>query len=257
MQITIAGYGSIGHYLEEVFSQKHTIKKYDPPLGLDCPDDLTDTDFVFICVPTPTRPDGTTDLAAVENVIAIANPRHAIVCQSTLPVGTTDRLIASTGRNVVYVPEYAGESPSHPFRLQPRDFFIYGGYGAAAEAVRAIYASVFTHQATHRIVPPKTAEMAKYMENAFLAMKVAFSNELYDACAALNVPYEATRDLWTLDPRIGDSHTHVTTERGYGGKCIPKDVAALCHQAAAAGAPLSLLEAARRSNDRVRAAAAC
>src|SRR3954465_8199961 len=107
MQITIAGYGSIGHYLEEVFARKHTIKKYDPPLGLGCPEDLVEADFVFICVPTPTLPEGTSDLDAVEEVVALAKPRHAIVCQSTLPVGTTDRLIAAHGRHVVYVPEYA------------------------------------------------------------------------------------------------------------------------------------------------------
>jgi UDP-glucose 6-dehydrogenase len=98
--------------------------------------------------------------------------------------------------------------------------------------------------------------MAKYMENAFLAVKVAFSNEMYDLCAALDVPYEDARELWVLDPRIGSSHTLVTAERGYGGKCIPKDVAALCRQAADAGAPLSVLEAAESSNSRVRAAAA-
>jgi UDPglucose 6-dehydrogenase len=256
MHIAIAGFGSIGRYLEDVFAPTHTLTPYDPPLGLGCDADLTDADYVFVCVPTPTLADGTTDLSAVQDVVLKSRPRVAVACQSTLPVGATDRLIALTGRDVVYVPEYAGESRAHPFRVQPRDFFIYGGYGQAAVAVRDLYASVFGEQARHCIVAPKTAEMAKYMENAFLALKVAFSNELYDLCSALGVPYADARELWTLDPRIGESHTSVTAERGFGGKCLPKDVAALCRQARDAGAPLSVLEAAASSNRRVRHAAA-
>jgi UDPglucose 6-dehydrogenase len=232
------------------------VTAYDPPLGLGCVDDLRDADFVFVCVPTPTLADGSTDLSAVEEVMRLSQPRVAVVCASTLPVGATDRLIAETGQDVVYVPEYAGESPAHPFRVKPREFFIYGGYGHSAAAARDLYAEAFGPDAEHRIVAPKTAEMAKYMENAFLALKVAFSNELFDACTALDVPYEEARDLWVLDPRVGSSHTLVTAERGYGGKCIPKDVAAFCAQASAAGAPLSLLEAAARSNAQVRAEAA-
>src|SRR5688572_26143198 len=217
MQITIAGFGSIGRYLAERFGAVHTVRPYDPPLGLGSDDCLRDADYVFVCVPTPTLADGTTDLSAVEHVVRLALPRRAVVCQSTLPVGATDRLIAINGRDVVYVPEYAGESPDHPLRQKIRDFFIYGGYGKAAEAVRGLYQSVFTVEATHRIVAPRTAEMAKYMENAFLALKVAFSNELFDLCGAMGVPYDKARELWTADARIGTSHTLVTQERGYGG----------------------------------------
>src|SRR5262245_5647185 len=116
MHIAIAGYGSIGRFLGETFSAQHDVTPYDPPLGLGCTADLRDADFVFVCVPTPTRPNGMSDTSAVEEVVRLSNPRIAIVCASTVPVGTTDRLIAITGRDVVYVPEYAGEAPQHPFR---------------------------------------------------------------------------------------------------------------------------------------------
>src|SRR4051794_9101123 len=106
MHITIAGYGSIGRYVEERFGAANEVVLYDPPLGLGNDAALRDADFVFVCVPTPTLADGATDLSAVESVVGLARPRQAVVCLSTLPVGATDRLIATTGRDVVYVPEY-------------------------------------------------------------------------------------------------------------------------------------------------------
>ena len=112
MRITIAGYGSIGHYIESVFGQQHEIALYDPPLGMGARTDLVDTDFVIICVPTQPRDDGSCDTSIVEDVVHLADPRVAIVCESTVAVGTTERLSRATGKRLVFVPEYAGEEPS-------------------------------------------------------------------------------------------------------------------------------------------------
>jgi UDPglucose 6-dehydrogenase len=256
MRITIAGYGSIGHYVESVFGTKHEIVAYDPPLGLGKLSDLIDTHFVFICVPTPPRDDGSADTSAVEEIVSLARPRVAIVCESTVPVGTTQRLIDTYLKPLVFVPEYAGESASHPLRdPAARSFFIYGGYGEAAEAVRDLFAGVYSPSVRHNITTPATAEMAKYMENAFLAVKVAFCNEFFDLCASTGVEYEAARELWLQDERIGESHTAVTAERGYGGKCLPKDVAAICAVGQELGVPMQILEAVQSANARHRVAA--
>jgi UDPglucose 6-dehydrogenase len=256
MRITIAGYGSIGHYVASVFGTSHEIVPYDPPRGLGSRNDLVDTDFVFICVPTPPRDDGSADTSAVEEVASLARPRVAIVCESTVPVGTTQRLIETHRKPLVFVPEYAGESAGHPLRdPAARSFFVYGGYGAAAEAVRDLFAGVYPQTARHTITTPATAEMVKYMENGFLAMKVAFCNEFFDLCGAAGVDYGAARELWLQDERVGESHTLVTPERGYGGKCLPKDVAAVCAVGRDLGAPMRILEAVQSANARHRAAA--
>jgi UDPglucose 6-dehydrogenase len=253
MQITIAGYGTIGHYVESVFSPDHEVRIYDPPLGFDDTALLRDTDFVFVCVPTPPLDDGSGDTRLVEEVVALSSPRLAIVCQSTVPVGTTQRLIDRYGRPLVFVPEYAGESADHPFReTASRQFFIYGGYDPAASAVRDLFRSVYPADARHDIVAPGVAEMAKYMENAFLALKVTFCNEFFDLCSSLDLPYGQVRDLWAQDWRIGASHTNVTPERGYAGKCLPKDVAAIIAVAREAGVSLEIMEAAQRVNARLR-----
>ena len=255
MRITIAGYGSIGRYVESVFGARHEITPYDPPLGLGTHGDLVDTDFVFICVPTPPHEDGSCDTSAVEEVVRLASPRVAIVCESTVALGTTERLIRETGKPLVFVPEYAGESATHPFRdAAARRFLIYGGYEPLASQVRDLYAGVYPDDANHFIVPPTTAEMAKYMENAFLAAKVAFCNEFFDLCQSFNVDYAAVRRLWLQDWRIGESHTVVTPERGYAGKCLPKDVAAVCATGRESGMPMSIMEAVQQANQRHRAA---
>jgi UDPglucose 6-dehydrogenase len=255
MRITIAGYGAIGHYIESVFSAGNQIAVYDPPQGLGTHSDLVDTDFVFVCVPTQPREDGSCDTSIVEEVVRLADPRVAIVCESTIAVGTTERLIRETGKPMVFVPEYAGEEATHPFRdVGARRFFIYGGYEPAASQVRDLFARTYSLDANHLIVPPTQAEMAKYMENSFLAMKVAFCNEFFDLCQAFGLDYDAVRALWLQDWRIGESHTTVTAERGYGGKCLPKDVAAICSTGREAGIPMEIMVAVQHANLRHRSA---
>ncbi|HEY8489739.1 MAG TPA: hypothetical protein VIO14_01985 [Dehalococcoidia bacterium] len=256
MRVTIAGYGSIGRYVEETFRGRHEIAVYDPPLGLGSPADLRETDFVILCVPTPSLPTGECDVRIVEELVAAASPRRAIVCHSTVAIGTTDRLLEAYGKPLVFVPEYAGESPDHPYRRpEARDFFIFGGYEPAVSQVRALFESVYGARPRYFAVPPRVAECVKYMENAFLALKVAFCNEFYDLCRAVGVEYETVRELWLQDGRINPSHTVVTPERGYGGKCLPKDVAAVCATGRAVGAPMEILEAVQRANRRHRSVA--
>jgi UDP-glucose 6-dehydrogenase len=100
----------------------------------------------------------------------------------------------------------------------------------------------------------RTAELTKYMENAFLALKVTFCNEFYDIAEAQGVDYNELRELWLLDPRIGRSHTFVLPfGRGFGGRCLPKDLNAIIHAARGAGVEAGLLEAVRDVNDAIRA----
>jgi UDPglucose 6-dehydrogenase len=94
------------------------------------------------------------------------------------------------------------------------------------------------------------AEICKYMENCFLATKVAFVNQFYDIAEAFHVDFQELRTLWLADPRIGESHTQVTGERGFRGRCLPKDISAMIvAMQPYGGAPL--LEAIRAYNDSV------
>lgn len=257
MKLGIAGYGNIGRYIEGVFAPHHDIAVFDPPKGLGCVADMDRCDFVFICVPTPPAPDGSCDTSVVEQVVATLSPRAGFVCSSTVAIGTTERLRERYGKPLVYVPEYAGEAPDHPYRnIENRTFFILGGRPEDTAAVEPLLASAYGQSCRFWHVPPRVAEVVKYMENAFLALKVTFCNEFYDLCAAVGVDYELVRRLWLEDARIGSSHTLVTPERGFGGMCLPKDTAAVCRAARQRGIGLELLETALRVNDRIRRVAA-
>jgi UDP-glucose 6-dehydrogenase len=105
-----------------------------------------------------------------------------------------------------------------------------------------------------RCTSSETAELSKYMENAFLAAKVAFCNEFYDLAEAWGIDYDDLRELWLLDPRVGRSHTFVRgDERGFGGKCLPKDLSALVVAAQTiTGRVPAMLSAVDASNREVR-----
>ena len=255
LQLTIAGYGSVGTYVGSLFEKLSIIdvRIYDPPLGLGTVNDLEDTDFVVICVPTPSLPSGACDTSRVEGVVRLANPRRAIVCHSTVAIGTTERLIAETGKPLVLMPEYAGESVDHPLRDPAnRKFLIYGGYDPAATEVRDLYDLAYRQQIGHFVVEPTVAEVVKYMENAFLATKVTFVNEFFDLCRALDISFDSVRELWLQDDRIGESLTLVTEERGYAGQCLPKDMAAVIEGGNESGSPMQLLRAVQAANTQHR-----
>ena len=94
----------------------------------------------------------------------------------------------------------------------------------------------------------------KYMENSYLALKVTFVNEFYEICRTFGADWHAVREGWLLDPRVERSHTAVfINQRGFGGRCLPKDVNAIAAAAVAAGYTPGLLQEVLASNDRFHA----
>jgi UDPglucose 6-dehydrogenase len=85
-----------------------------------------------------------------------------------------------------------------------------------------------------------------------LALKVAYFNQLYDLCKKLGIDYEQVRRYTILDNRIGESHTTITDERGFGGHCFPKDVNALIKTAQRDNVDLSILKNAVEYNRNIR-----
>ena len=98
-----------------------------------------------------------------------------------------------------------------------------------------------------------TAELTKYMENAWLATQVTFSNEFYEIAQNFGVDYLELRELWGLDPRVSMSHTLVFKhKRGFGGKCLPKDLDAIIMSASQQGYTPDFLKAIKEVNTRFR-----
>ena len=207
-------------------------------------------DLVFICVPTPIGRDGRScDVSEVGECVDWI--RAPICIRSTIPPGTVDRLFAATGKSIVFSPEYVGEQPGHPWRNEGDcGFLIVGGPPEACQLVVGAHALIPGLALKSYCTQARTAELCKYMENCFLATKVAFVNQFFDIAAALDVNFNDLRELWLADSRVGSSHSRVTEERGFRGRCLPKDVSAMvATMEASGGAPF--LEAVLEYNARL------
>lgn len=246
----------VGSALSRFFSghPKHEVTVYDkfqPPhdsAGRKCA--VNATDLVFLCVPTPIAADGVScDVSSVEECLDwIAPP---ICIRSTIVPGTVDRLAATTGKAISFSPEYLGEQPNHPWHEEGAcGFLVVGGPESLCDLVISAYADYPGLELRFYRTTARTAELCKYMENCFLATKVAFVNQFCDIAGAFGVDFAELRGLWLADPRVGLSHSSVTEERGFRGRCLPKDVSALAGaMRLRGGAPL--LEAVLEYNARL------
>ena len=139
-----------------------------------------------------------------------------------------DRLTLEGHRSIAFSPEYIGESQGHPWHDESNcGFCIVGGPRSIFEKVSQLHDDLSGGRTTLYWTCARTAELCKYMENCFLATKVAFVNQFFELSNYFDVDWEELRRLWLADPRVGKSHTNITAERGYRGRCLPKDVAAI------------------------------
>jgi UDPglucose 6-dehydrogenase len=249
--IAIVGYGAVGRGIAELFPDAVA---FDPPLGIGSREQVNACKFAMVAVPTPSQPDGSADVSIVEEVVGWIEC-EVIVLRSTVPVGTTDRLRLETGKALVFQPEYGPAStPDHPFSdARKIRWVILGGDRRDTISVADLYKTTFQSDIHIHQTDARTAELTKYMENCFLALKVTFCNEFYDLAGAFGVDYNELRELWLLDPRIGRSHTFVfPDERGFAGSCLPKDLEAIIASARSAGYDPGLLAQVLDTNRRFR-----
>lgn len=251
MKVGVVGLGAVGSAMRKLFPDA---VGYDEPRGIGSRQEINRCQVVFVCVPTPAGADGECDTSIVEDVVRwIDGPVIAI--RSTVSIGTTARLAGTYGKQIVFQPEYGpAETPDHPFNdLRQVRWLIFGGDRAACQTVARAWKDVYSSDVRIAFTTAGTAELCKYMENAFLATKVTFCNEFFGIAEALQIDYDELRELWLLDPRIGRGHTFVYPDRrGFGGKCLPKDLSAIISSADEEGYSASFLRAVMGANLRFR-----
>lgn len=251
-KVGIIGLGAVGKGVHSLFPDAAV---YDEPLGVGTREAINECDFAFVSVPTPQGEDGSCDTSIVEDVLSWCEA-GIIILRSTVSVGSTDRLRQESGKRIIFQPEYGpGETPDHPFKdVRDIRWIILGGRREDTIPVADLYKKAFNSNIALHQTDARTAELTKYMENCFLALKVTFCNEFYGMAESLGVDYNEMRELWLLDPRMNRSHTWVLPDdRGYGGKCLPKDIAAMVRTAEQAGYDASLLRATIETNKVLRA----
>ena len=112
--------------------------------------------------------------------------------------------------------------------MKKHTFHIFGGKQELTSKIIDIWKRVAGWECKYIQTNARTAELVKYAENCYLGTKVSFFNVFFDICDKLGIDYNEFVELLTLDERIGKSMTMVNpNNRGFGGKCIPKDMAAL------------------------------
>ena len=250
MKIGIIGIGHVGGIMTELFKDAYLYDKYK---NIGSQEEINSCDISFICVPTPMGKYGNCDVSIVEDVLQWVNT-PIIVIRSTVPVGFTESQNKKLNKHIIFQPEYYGETVAHPFaNPHNRSWITLGGDPNDCSKVADIYKKVFTSELIINIVDSKTAELAKYMENAFYATKVTFCNQFYDLAKSMGINYDQLRETWLLDPRISRDHTFVYPDnRGYGGSCLPKDIAAITFQGKCNKVNIDFLNAIQTANDYFR-----
>jgi UDPglucose 6-dehydrogenase len=186
--------------------------------------------FVFVCVPTPTTAEGSLDDSYLRSAFAkirehAPQPHPIIVNKSTVPVGTGDvasRLFEGDDIHVVSNPEFLAEGRAVEDFFHPSRIVIGSRNRIAGEAVASLYAPL---RAPIVHTDPVTAEFSKLAANAFLATKVSFANVLSRIGESVGADGDGLAKALSLDPRIGAGHLRAGL--GFGGSCLPKDLAAV------------------------------
>jgi len=261
-KIGIVGWGVVGQAVGEGFATKKENKVlwYRRTKGPYSPEEvIKHSEFIFICVPTPMFSDYSgIDLSIVEKTVdfiapKIKNTDKILTIKSTVVPGTTAKFKKKYPKvNFAMNPEFLTEANAPKDFLNP-DRTVIGVFSQQVSArLVGLYRDLYGPNSKIIITDPTTAEMVKYMSNACLASKVIFANEMYDLCTALGIKYEEVVDMVAADPRIGPSHLNVTTVRGFGGKCFPKDVVALLGFAKKMKVDMSVLKEVWQKNLKIR-----
>lgn len=221
------------------------------------------TDISFLCVGTPSLPNGKLDLSHVEHVarevgsaLKEKKSHHLVVLRSTVLPGTTESVLiptleASSGRKagvdftICYNPEFMREGSAVADFFQPPCTVLGAHSPGDLVPLREIYASV---QAEVFETTIAAAEMAKYASNVFHALKVSFANEMGTLCKGLGVDTEVITKIFTSDTKLNVSAAYLSPGFAFGGSCLPKDLRAMTHRAKELDLTLPLLESIMPSN---------
>ncbi len=223
---------------------------------------VTESDFIFVSVPTPSNADGSINTSILEGAIKdidlIASDQGTnavILVRSTIVPGTTRNLSERfPSLKLVFNPEFLTErSANFDFISQAR--FILGGATEDTEKVAALYRERFGKTLSCIQTDFESAELIKYVCNVFFATKISFLNEMKLISDKVGANWEDVIEGFVRDGRIGNSHNSVPGhdgKLGYGGSCFPKDVQALIHFGKDQGIDLSVVEGSWKTNLKVR-----
>ena len=233
---------------------------------VDVADAVKRTDVSFISVGTPSAPNGSVSMKAVDEVVhtighalAAKSSAHTVVMRSTVPPGTAeDRVIPvleresgrKLGQGFSYYsnPEFLRESTSVRDFHSPPFTLIGAPQGDDAQIVREIYAPV---KAPVHVTPYRVAESVKYLSNVYHAVKLAFANEAGAVLAAHGVDAREAFRLFCEDRVLNVSPAYLKPGFAFGGSCLPKDIRSFLSLADSRDVPAPFLKQVLPSNQSI------
>ena len=225
---------------------------------------VLDTDVSFVCVGTPSQPNGNLDLQFIRRICEQIGEalkgkasRHTVVIRSTILPGTMQNTVIPTleqasGKKagvdfgVCNNPEFLREgSAVKDFRSPPKTVI-----GELDKASGDILATLYGHLEAPLIrTDLNTAEMIKYVDNSWHALKIGFANEIGNICKSFGIDAHAVMDIFCQDRKLNISSTYLRPGFAFGGSCLPKDLRALSYHAKVRDLQLPILSSILPSNE--------
>ena len=259
-QIGVVGMGFVGQAVARGFTPFADVRTYDidPKRCANTLDEvLKESEFIFVCLPTPMKEDGECDLSIIEDFFRGINSEAIFIIKSTVPVGTTQRLneVMFPHLRIVHSPEFLTARTSLIDFITPARNIVGGRLSCNTGPVRRLYEDRFTGIPC-LVLTSHESELIKYMANCFFAVKVIFFNEMKLMSERVpDIRWDKLLNGLMTDGRIGLSHHEVPGhdgQRGFGGTCFPKDINAMIKQMESVGLDPKLLKAAWEQNKEIR-----
>ena len=222
------------------------------------------TDLSFVCVGTPSQPNGNLDLTYIRRVcelignsLKIKKTRHTIVIRSTILPGTMRQIVIPT------LEEHSGKKAGIDFGICNNPEFLREGsavkdfnsppktvIGEFDRASGDILAGLYEKLEAPLVrTDLETAEMVKYVDNCWHALKIGFANEIGNLCKSVSVDSHEVMKIFCQDKKLNISPAYLTPGFAFGGSCLPKDLRALAYKARTNDLQLPILNAVLPSNE--------
>lgn len=222
------------------------------------------TELSFVCVGTPSQPNGNLDLRYIRRIceqigeaLKTKNARHTVVIRSTILPGTMRKIVIPT------LEEFSGKKASVDFGVCNNPEFLREGsavkdfrcppmtvIGEIDEASGNALASLYQHIEAPLIrTDLESAEMVKYVNNSWHALKIGFANEIGNVCKSLGIDAHEVMKIFCQDQKLNISPAYLLPGFAFGGSCLPKDLRALSYQAKMRDLNLPILSSILPSNE--------
>lgn len=225
---------------------------------------VMESELSFVCVGTPSQPNGNLDLRFIRRIceqigeaLRTKNARHTVVIRSTILPGTMQKVVIPT------LEEFSGKKSGQDFGVCNNPEFLREGtavadfrnppktvIGELDQLSGDIVASLYNAIPAPLIrTDLHTAEMIKYVDNCWHALKIGFANEIGNLCDALEIDAIKVMDIFCRDLKLNISPAYLRPGFAFGGSCLPKDLRALSYQARMQDLELPILSSVLPSNE--------